>query len=310
MGDYRASLRAVEAVLRESRPDLLINFLEPLVGWHAGSRACAVPVLSVGHQYMLNHPEYPRMSEMRPAQWGLRRFVAATGGRTVRYALSFYQASPFDSRTVVGPPLLRDELLRMEGRTNHGHVLVYLLNAGYLPELMAWQARFGSSPLHVFCERPGAPAEESLGEGVVVHRINADKFLRMMSTARAVVCSAGFESLSEAAWLGKPAVAVPVEGHIEQILNAADAERAGLGLASRRFDLSRVDTLTVGAAHDRFRAWVRESDERFEEAVALALCPDQQRSPALSTSSGTLGTGQVPGRDGVGIGGSPSKAQA
>jgi uncharacterized protein (TIGR00661 family) len=176
-----------------------------------------------------------------------------------------------DDRTVVGPPLLRDDLLQMDRQANHGHVLVYLLNAGYLPELMAWQLRFGASALHVFCERPGAPEEESLGNGVVVHRLHAAKFLRMMSTARAVVCSAGFESLSEAAWLGKPALAVPVEGHIEQMLNAMDMERAGLGRASDRFDLSPLDGLNVGAAHDRFQSWVRQSDARLDQAFSRVL---------------------------------------
>jgi uncharacterized protein (TIGR00661 family) len=261
----------MDAVLQETQPDLLVNFLEPLVGWHQRRGGIAVPVLAVGHQYMLTHPGYPRLSTMRSAQWGLRKFVSATGGADLRYALSFYEAESVDDRTVVGPPLLRDDLLQMDGRANHGHVLVYLLNAGYLSELMAWQLRHGASALHVFCERPGAPEEESLGNGVMVHRLHAEKFLRLMATARAVVCSAGFESLSEAAWLGKPALAVPVEGHIEQMLNALDLERAGLGRASCRFDLSRLDDLKVGAAHEGFQSWVRESDARLDQAFSRVL---------------------------------------
>jgi uncharacterized protein (TIGR00661 family) len=271
MGSYRASLRRMDAVLQQTQPDLLVNFLEPLVGWHQRRGGISVPVLAVGHQYMLSHPGYPRLSTMRSAQWGLRRFVSATGGADLRYALSFYEAEPVDDRTVVGPPLLRDDLLQRDGRANHGHVLVYLLNAGYLPELMAWQLRHGASALHVFCERPGSPEEESLGNGVTVHRLHAEKFLRLMATARAVVCSAGFESLSEAAWLGKPALAVPVEGHIEQMLNALDLERAGLGRACGRFDLSRLDDLKVGSAHERFQGWVRESDARLDQAFSRVL---------------------------------------
>jgi uncharacterized protein (TIGR00661 family) len=271
MGAYRRSLRTVGEVLAKTQPDLLINFLEPLVGWHHQRGGTGVPVLAVGHQYMLNHPDYPRLPTMRSAQWALRRFVAASGGATLRYALSFYEAKPMDDRTVVGPPLLRDDLLRLEGRRNEGHVLVYLLNAGYLSELVAWQSRFGDGPVHVFCERPGAPEEEVLGNGVVVHRLHAGRFLRMMATARAVVCSAGFESLSEAAWLGKPALAVPVEGHIEQLLNAMDMEQTGLGVASSQFDLSRLTGLEAGQPHERFRRWVGESDARLDQAVSRIL---------------------------------------
>jgi uncharacterized protein (TIGR00661 family) len=260
----------IDGLIGRTRPDLVINFLEPLMGWHARWR-CQVPVLAVGHQYMLEHPSYPRLPNAQLEQWGLRRFVRASGQATLRYALSFYEAAEFaDDRVVVAPPLLRDELLKMGSVGSDGPVLAYLLNVGYLDELRSWQARNPEVPVHVFCDRPGAVRLEEVQRGFVVQQLDAQEFLRCMTRARAVVCSAGFESLSEAIWLRKPALAVPVEGHIEQMLNANDVERAGLGVAARGFDLERLKGWKAGVAHDRFADWVRRSDEFLDHAVGRA----------------------------------------
>lgn len=267
---YRRSLKTLESVLVDTRPDVLFNFLEPLVGFHAP--ACRVPVLAVGHQYMLRHPAYPRLAGHRLPQWGLRRFVSVTGRATLRYALSFYEAAvPGDDSILVAPPLLRDEVLQLSPVPGGGHCLVYLLNAGYLGELERWAARRPGATIHVFCERPAAPQVEERPNGVIVHRLDGRRFIELMAGARAVVCSAGFESLSEAAWLGKPALAVPVEGHIEQMLNAVDMERAGLGVAGSRFDLDLLERFQPGPAQERFRAWVRRSDAHLDEALGRLL---------------------------------------
>jgi uncharacterized protein (TIGR00661 family) len=268
---FRKSLGIIDDLIARTGPDLIINFLEPLMGWHGGGRS-GVPVLAVGHQYMLEHPTYPRLAEARMSQWGLRCFVRASGRATMRYALSFYEVSePLNERVMIAPPLLRDDLLGMGAGRSDGPVLGYLLNSGYLGELEEWQMRHPTVPVTVFCDRPGAPVREERKPGFVVHQLDARLFMECMAGARAVVCSAGFESLSEAAWLGKPALAVPVEGHIEQMLNAHDFERAGLGLAARKFDLDRLLGWRPGDGHERFAAWVRRSDECLDGAVRRVL---------------------------------------
>ena len=65
----------------------------------------------------------------------------------------------------------------------------------------------------------------------------------MMAECKYVACTAGFESLAEAAWLGKPLFLVPVENHIEQQINAVDATRMGIGVADTSFNLDRLAEL-------------------------------------------------------------------
>jgi uncharacterized protein (TIGR00661 family) len=285
-GLYRRSLDTLQRAVRESAPDLIVNFLEPLVGVCSRLRGLGAPVLAVGHQFMLAHPAYPKPPGSRVSAMGLRNYVRVTGSRAVHYALSFYEAPDLpECDLFVAPPLLRDELFQLESGSDEGHLLVYLLNAGYRPEVEAWHRRHPEIPLHVFYDRSDAVETESVDATLTFHRLHGEKFLRLMATCRGVVCTAGFESLSEAAWLGKPALAVPVQGHIEQALNAVDAEKCGIALHGARFDLDPLLDARTGVAQERFRRWAGQSDERLLRAVSHAVASDELARRPVSLAS-------------------------
>lgn len=70
------------------------------------------------------------------------------------------------------------------------------------------------------------------------HQLDDVKFLRYMAGCKAYATTAGFESVCEAMYLGKPLLMVPA--HIEQDCNAYDAFRSGAGVISEEFDLERL----------------------------------------------------------------------
>lgn len=92
-----------------------------------------------------------------------------------------------------------------------------------------------------------------------------------MAACRAVVSTAGFESLAEAALLGKPVLAVPVENPVEQYLNAGDAEFAGLAVHGRTLNLDRIQGVTAGTAQVRFRPWARQADMMVARMLECAV---------------------------------------
>lgn len=59
-----------------------------------------------------------------------------------------------------------------------------------------------------------------------------------MQNCKGLVTTAGFESVCEAMYLGKPTMMIPVPKHYEQACNALDAKRAGAGITGNKFDLS------------------------------------------------------------------------
>lgn len=65
-----------------------------------------------------------------------------------------------------------------------------------------------------------------------------------LSRCRVLVIQGGFNSVSEAIALGKPAVIVPIPNHVEQLVNAWWAETLGFGLMARGAEASAaVDRL-------------------------------------------------------------------
>jgi uncharacterized protein (TIGR00661 family) len=147
-------------------------------------------------------------------------------------------------------------------------------------EVEAWHRRRRDVRLHCFWDRDHHQPHPNL----TFHSLCGERFLRLMARARGVVCTAGFESISEALWLGKPVYMVPTPGHLEQRTNALDAARTGAGLCNARFDLG--DFLRYldaqgpearAAMRRQFQAWVRQGEARFVEAIEAAA----EERPAL-----------------------------
>ena len=267
---FARSLRLIRETLHETRPGLVVNFLEPLMGFYNLVSRARVPTVVVGHQYMLDHPAFPRIRCFRSDRRFMRGYLALAGARSTRLALSFYPAPNLPGRRlVVCPPLLRRQLFELES-TPGDYLLVYLLNHGYAAAIRRWHTLHPHIPVHCFHDRPGAPSEERVAPNLTFHTLHGDKFLPMMAGARAVVCTAGFESACEAAYLGKPLLMIPVENHVEQYLNACDAEQAGLGLRDDDFRLARLLAPGVQGAAPEFRRWVDRAEALAVEAVETA----------------------------------------
>ena len=276
LGGYRQSLATIASAIERTQPDLILNFLEPLMGVFNLLRPHRVPVVSVGHHFMLGHPDFVRCGQFALQQWVMRQYVGLAGAGSAKLALSFYPAASMPERRLfVCPPLLRREVFELPQDSPGRFLLAYVLNQGYAADVLRWHSVFPDVELHCFCEKPKVEPVWRYDSTLCFHKLDGAKFLRMMAESRGVACTAGFESLNEAAWLGKPLLVVPVENHIEQHLNALDAEKAGLALAGVRFDLTPLLRPWKPGNLGAYRTWVRRTEPMFlsvlEEATRGAL---------------------------------------
>jgi uncharacterized protein (TIGR00661 family) len=231
-----------------------------LTALYAGSHHKRPPVVVLGHQFMAHHPDFVRLEGRGLQQAGLKSYVKFVGQSSTRVALSFYPAPDLPKKSLfVCPPLMRRQLFEVPSDPNGKFVLIYLLNHGYAEQIIRWHEANPEIELHCFYDKPGAPPEQSHDATLTFHRLDGEKFLRMMAACRWLVCTAGFESLCEAAYLGKPLFMVPVENHIEQQLNALDAVKAGFGITDSTFKLDRLKELPDRLDNQKFRDWVDRS---------------------------------------------------
>ncbi|GIV57980.1 MAG: glycosyl transferase [Rhodothermaceae bacterium] len=274
-GAFREGLARLDAAVRRHRPDVIVNFFEPLTALYTRLYRPRVPVVCIAHQYMFHHPAYPF-----PPGFGLQRTLlraytdGTAAGAARRLALSLYPADDLPARRLtVMPPLLRPEVFRLPDGLEEPFLLVYVLNSGYADALVAWHERHPEVRLHCFWDHPDAEDVLAYDDTLTFHPLDDEKFLGMMARCRGLACTAGFESVCEALYLGKPVLMVPVEGHFEQRCNALDAEALGAGRYSPHFNLDRL--LAYLPHHHpptaRFRAWVDSARPRFVAAIEAAV---------------------------------------
>jgi uncharacterized protein (TIGR00661 family) len=261
---WRKSIRLMVRRIEETEPDVVVNFYEMLLGVSNLIHRLRVPVVSIGHQFLIDHPDYAHRSRSDQGQFALRlNNMLCSLGTTKTLALSFYPLPDFyRDRLAVVPPLLRSELFDLEPGDD-GYILGYVLNPAYAEEVREWHRRHPDVKLHLFWDKRDAPETLEMAPGLTFHRIDDGKFLSMMARCSGYATTAGFESVCEALWLGKPALLVPA--HLEQEINAQDAAGIGAGVVASGFDLSQlVDFIPRYKADTAaFREWVASAEELF-----------------------------------------------
>lgn len=278
---YLRSARVIHRLVEFHRPSLIINFYEPLTGIYRFLYGDRVKVLSIAHQYVYLHPGFRFPSGHRFEQFLLRTYTKLTAlGSNRLLAISMYDLPTRGSgRLRVIPPVLRPELGMVSTR-DEGFILVYLVNEGYMEEILEWHSRHPETRLHCFTDsrkvKDSHGGEWRVDDQLTFHSLDDTKFLALMASCTGVATTAGFETVCEAHYLGKPVFMVPVAGHFEQYCNARDAHRAGAGIHDTRFRLGRfLQYLPFHPAqHMSFRYWVNQSGDRIMDALRPLVSQD------------------------------------
>ena len=271
---FKQSLRTIDALVKEHEPDVIINFFDILIGLYYRYYKPKAKLICVAHQYIYFHPDF----EFPPGRWidkvSIKYFTKLTAkGSSKNLALSFYKIHTNNEDVVVVPPLLRKEIFELEVQHNDFY-LVYLVNSGYFEEILEWHKANPDVELHCFTDQPEKLYSSFTfdKQKLFVHAINDTLFLEMMSKSRGLASSAGFESVCEAMYLGKPVLMVPIQGHYEQFCNSRDAVKAGAGVFNDSFNLSKLTNFISTNKNENalFKNWVANAKDRiYNEIISV-----------------------------------------
>ena len=213
------SLKELSRLVDENEVDLVITDFEPL-SCHVGHRK-RLPVIAIDNQHAITNTSVslPR---------GFRRDVAAvkvvtrmmTPHANAYLVLSFFPAPVKRRNTFVFPAVVRREVLSTTSQPGD-HVLVYVTSpakelAALLRQVRCKFVAYGF----------GTEGQEG---NIVFKKPSMDGFLRDLAGAKAVIANAGFSLVSEALYLGKPYLAMPVRNQFEQTFNAYHIDKLGYG---------------------------------------------------------------------------------
>ncbi|MFR9651116.1 MAG: glycosyltransferase family protein [Rikenellaceae bacterium] len=271
---WRNSIDLIAEKIENSGADVMISFYEFMLGIVNFMHPIKKPIVCLGHQFMIEHPDF-RLSRVRESSSMMLKLnnMVCSHGVTKKLALSFYELPSSKSRRIeVVPPLLRSELFDLQPHEGD-YLLGYMLNPAYLDEVVKWKRANPESIVHLFWDKQEAGEEDQREhmDGLWLHRLNDEKFLNYMAGCRGYVTTAGFESVCEALYLGKPTLMIPA--HLEQQINASDAMKVGAGMKADRFNLSILEESIKSYSADtaRFREWVESAEQRYLHALSNGL---------------------------------------
>lgn len=263
---YRKSVQFLAQKVAEYQPDVIVNFYDMICGLYAQFYRPTIPVVCIGHQYLLLHQSFISLPNKHIDRFLLNLNTKLTAlNATRKLALSFVQMPDDTVHSIaVTPPLLRNEVKKLIP-TSKPFILAYITHHKLSEDIINWHANNREVQIHCFWNNPEFANEWQFRENLTFHQVNSDKFLTMMQECSGLVCTAGFESVCEAMYLGKPIMMVPVPNHIEQEINAWDGQRAGAGIADTAFDLSRfISYLPVHQnISENFKSWQGQTSELF-----------------------------------------------
>ncbi|MFA6994803.1 MAG: glycosyltransferase family protein [Patescibacteria group bacterium] len=264
---YLQSLKKIKKITTDLNPDVLINFYELLGANYYRLYRDKRPLFCLGHQYFIQHPifKFPRGQWLPRLSFKFYNYLNAPK-RATKIALSFTEESDqIKNKLYICPPLIR-QLIKDQKSISNNFLLLYMLNAGYSQEIINWGETHPQIKIEAFWNHPEND-ETNFGPNLTFHHLSGLKFINYLSTCRAYASTAGFDSISEAAYLQKNILMVPTKNHFEQKCNAVDAERAGLAITSENFDLSLIaDKSKNGQSSDAlniFKKWVDNYDDKI-----------------------------------------------
>ena len=210
--DSRSFYREVRRLPVEEY-DLVITDFEPVSAW-----ACMLAkkhCVGLSNQVAALHANAPKPEETDSVGKFILKSYSPT---TARYGLHF---SRFDD--TVFTPIIRKQVRGLEV-SNQGHYTVYLPAHDDLKILNAL-ATFGKIEWQVFSKH----SRQAFRHGnVSIQPIQDEAFLKSVASSAGVLCAAGFGTPSEALYLRKKLLVVPMKNQFEQVCNAAVLRHMGV----------------------------------------------------------------------------------
>jgi len=219
-------------IFKTFQPDCVITDFEPMTAYLA--HHYDLPLISIDNQHRIRYMTYPCPARLQKERRMTVSIIRAMVPRPdVSLVTTFYYGEAKNDRTFFFPPIVRKAVVARPP-SDDGHVLVYL-TSGFESFLKLLKS-FSRERFRVY----GYDRDEQDGH-IVYKPFSKAGFLEDLATCKAVMATAGFTLMTEAFYLRKPYLALPMRGQFEQELNAYLLARLKYGI-----NLRRIRTEAIG----------------------------------------------------------------
>lgn len=215
------SIIKIFLIMRKFRPDIIISDFEPFT--HLVANLLRVRIISIDNQHILTNCRI-RFSKRFFLDYIISKIVTIlfTGFSTYYIVTTFFYPGVIKKRTFLVAPIIRSKVLKLKPQKGK-HIIVYQTSRSYTT-LLPILKQLKNEEFRIYkADREGKE------DNIIFRRFMEEQFLKDLATCKAVITNGGFTLISEAIYLDKPVLSVPVKKQFEQILNGIHVSQAGFG---------------------------------------------------------------------------------
>ena len=214
-------------------PDLVVSDWEMFSTFIA--KMLKKPLVSFDNQHFLVYGKFKvpdnHMSEFIKA----RIFIYGLVAKAKYHVISYFSGVKVKKKKNVYlvPPVIRDKILKANVSVKN-HVVVYQSTEKYqklLKVLKKIDQKFIVYGYNI------AKKEKNL----TFKKFDEQSFIKDLVSCKAVICNGGFTLISEAVYLGKPLLVLPITGHFEQVLNGINVKKRRAGEFVKKLSVQNVE---------------------------------------------------------------------
>ncbi len=257
-------------LVEDFRPEVVVSDFESWSYYYG--QLHRIPIISIDNQQFVNRCKHEdAVLEGLRAQFEVARaFIKSKLPFCEHYIVSSVFSAPVrKDKTTLVPPILRPRILEQKPTTGE-HLVVYQ-SVTDSEELITALRKTGL-PCRIYGLRKELREPEVDGD-LQFMPFSEVGFMEDLASCRGVVSSAGITLMSECIYLHKPLLALPIEGHFEQLLNARYLQHLGYGAMCEKIDergiaawLDQLDTY-----RQNLRAYTQDGNTRLFETLDAQL---------------------------------------
>jgi len=234
--DLPHNIKALRSLVKDYHPDIVISDMEPIASLIAA--IYNIPLISLDNNHMLADTKFHVSKKDFPAYVVGKVFMDSVLPSRDFSILTTFFYPPLRRRkqknTVLVPPIIRQEVMQAKP-TVGSHILVYQTSDGYKELLNVLKA--SNRQYIIYNGNREIKADNLLFRDFSPTQIVAD-----LAGAAGVITNGGFSLISEALYLGKPIMCLPIKNQFEQIINGHMLETLGYGQMSYRLTRQQLES--------------------------------------------------------------------
>ncbi|MCI2228317.1 glycosyl transferase [Polaribacter sp. MSW13] len=243
--------------------DLIVNDFEPISAWAA--KLNNVKVISLSHQNAVLDAASPKYGKYKIEKLILKYYAPAK----FRFGFHF---KTYSSETFT--PIIR-RIVRTTKTSNKGHFTVYLPSYS-IEKISKVLSLVPMVKWHVFSKETNSLIFK---KNITIYPINEFDFIKSMASSAGVLCGAGFETPSEALFLKKKLMVIPMKNQYEQQCNALALKEMGVNVIKK---LSKKQILKI-AKWIHIQNTIEVEYPNTTEEILEALLLPYYKQPILPT---------------------------